>query len=151
MDNNDLGDEQYNNVFETQIFPRYVNYYFAIMAVSCYQCEYLLHILYEQFLLADGPIEWLIYGLPKVDKKVKRISELNEKLAYKPLSIKHEDIKFLQKKGETQNENWTINEILKASLILITYQDRPVYHAHYLAQTVAVQQPLAQVVKLAIS
>jgi hypothetical protein len=46
-------------------------------------------------LLADGPIEWLIYGLPKVDKKIKRISELNEKLAYKPLSIKHEDFKFL--------------------------------------------------------
>jgi hypothetical protein len=46
-------------------------------------------------LLAGGPIDWLIYGLPKVDKKIKRISELNEKLAYKPLSIKHEDFKFL--------------------------------------------------------
>ena len=52
-------------------------------------------------MLAGGPIDWIIYGLPKVDKKIKRISELNEKLAYKPYSIIHDDIKFLQKKGDT--------------------------------------------------
>ena len=72
-------------------------------------------------LKSEKRVKILILSNLSPEKKVKRISELNEKLAYKPLSIKHEDIKFLQKKGETQNENWTINEILKASLILITY------------------------------
>ena len=72
---------------ENGIFPKYVNYYLGIMAVSCYQCEYLLYILHEQFLLAGGPLEWLVYGLDKVDAKYQRIAELNEMLAYKPWSI----------------------------------------------------------------
>jgi len=42
MDNNDLGEEQYMNQAENDIFPKHINYYLAIMAVSCYQNEYLL-------------------------------------------------------------------------------------------------------------
>lgn len=47
MDNNEFGEEMFMNQFEIDIFPKYVNYYLGIMAVSCYQCEYLLHILQE--------------------------------------------------------------------------------------------------------
>jgi len=36
MDNNDGGDEDQMNHSENDIFPKYVNYYLAIMAVSCY-------------------------------------------------------------------------------------------------------------------
>ena len=46
MDNNDgqaIGEDHSEN----EIFPRYYNYYLAIMAVSCYQNEYLLYILQE--------------------------------------------------------------------------------------------------------
>lgn len=45
MDNNEFGEVEFMNQFEIDIFPKYVNYYLAIMAVSCYQCEYLLQIL----------------------------------------------------------------------------------------------------------
>ena len=47
MDNNDFGEAEFMNQFENEIFPKYVNYYLAIMAVSCYRCEYLLLILQE--------------------------------------------------------------------------------------------------------
>ena len=50
-------------------------------------------------MLAGGPLDWLIYGLDKVDSKLKRISSLNEKLAYKPWVIKKEDFQFLIKDG----------------------------------------------------
>ena len=47
MHNNDAGPESNNSSQETTVFPKHVNYYLAIMAVSCYQCEYLLCILQE--------------------------------------------------------------------------------------------------------
>jgi len=47
MDNNEFGDQEYNNQYEIEVFPKYVNYYLAIMAVSCYQNEYLLILLQE--------------------------------------------------------------------------------------------------------
>lgn len=78
MDNNDGGEEELQNQSENDIFPKHLNYYLAIMAVSCYRCEYLLCILQEQFLLAGGPLEWLIFGLRKVDHKLRRIAALNE-------------------------------------------------------------------------
>ena len=70
MDNNEAGLERNNSQQETTVFPKYVNYYLAIMAVSCYQCEYLLCILQEQFILNEGPIEWLVQGLTAVDPKI---------------------------------------------------------------------------------
>jgi len=80
------------NESESSIFSSYVNYYIAIMAVSCYKCEYLLYILQEQFLLNGGPLEWLIFGLEKVDPKIRRLGEVNEILAFKPWSINQEHI-----------------------------------------------------------
>lgn len=47
MDNNQGGNEELCHEGETDIFPAYVNYYIAIMAVSCYQCDYLLVLLQE--------------------------------------------------------------------------------------------------------
>ena len=47
MDNNDGGKDEFNNRSEKDIFPKYINYYLAIMAVSLYNCEYLLQILQE--------------------------------------------------------------------------------------------------------
>jgi hypothetical protein len=39
--------DELHNESENAIFPKYVNYYLAIMAVSCYKQEYLLYILQE--------------------------------------------------------------------------------------------------------
>lgn len=54
------------------------------MAVSCYDCDYLLKILEEQFMLSGGNIEWLQRGLEAVDPKLRGIARLNELLAHKP-------------------------------------------------------------------
>jgi|TARA_B110000285_G_C15127523_1_gene621263 hypothetical protein len=72
-------------------------------------------------LLAGGPIEWLLFGLEKVDPKLKRIAEFNEILAYKPWSITKDTLHFLIKEGTNSSENWTIHEVLKASIILSNY------------------------------
>jgi sestrin 2 len=65
------------------------------MAVSCYDCEYLLKIQEEQFLLCGGEISWLTEGLQKVDPKLQRISELNEMMAYRPWIISPVHIEYL--------------------------------------------------------
>lgn len=52
------------------VLPIAWKYYIAIMAVSCYDCEYLLKILEEQFILNNGNVEWLTSGLSQVDKKL---------------------------------------------------------------------------------
>ena len=121
MDNNDGGEEALHNQSENDIFPKHINYYLAIMAVSLYQNEYLLCILQEQFLLAGGPLEWLIFGLKKVDSKLQRIAEFNEQLAFKPWQLTKEHFTNLIKGGENHNDNWTVHEVLKASIILSSY------------------------------
>lgn len=54
------------------------------MAVSCYECEYLLKLLEEQFLLYGGDVQWLRCGLKIVDKKLQMLCELNEMMAFRP-------------------------------------------------------------------
>ena len=46
---------------------------------------------------------------------------MNEILAYKPWSINEGHLRYLIKEGANQNENWTIHEVLKASIVLSTY------------------------------
>ena len=52
------------------------------MAVSCYNCEYLLKILEEQFVLSGGNFDWITHGLKAVDYRVAKFADLNEILAY---------------------------------------------------------------------
>ena len=92
MDNNDLGEAEFMDQTENDIYPKHVNYYLAIMAVSCYRCEYLLILLMEQFILAGGPLEWLLLGLEAVDPKIARLARLNEKMAFRPWAITMDDI-----------------------------------------------------------
>jgi sestrin 2 len=77
------------------VLPITWKYYLSIMAVSCYDCEYLLKIQEEQFLLCGGEISWLTEGLQKVDPKLQRISELNEMMAYRPWIISPVHIEYL--------------------------------------------------------
>lgn len=57
------------------------------MAVSCYDCEYLLKILEEQFLLYGGNVSWLTEGLKAIDPKLARLGDFNELLAFRPWSL----------------------------------------------------------------
>lgn len=69
------------------ILPVAYRYYLSIMAVSCYNCDYLLKIQEEQFLINGGDSEWLRLGLKFVDPKLRHIATLNEMLAHKPWII----------------------------------------------------------------
>lgn len=71
--------------------------------------------------MSGGPLEWLLFGLKKVDPKIARIAELNEIMAFQPWLITKEHFLNLIKGSENHNLNWTIHEVLKASVILLTY------------------------------
>ena len=84
--------QSHTNLVEKQdSLPVTTKLYLGIMAVSCYNCEYLLNILEEQFVLNGGDYEWIIGGLKVCDPKVAMFAELNELLAFLPfkLSVEH--------------------------------------------------------------
>jgi hypothetical protein len=56
--------------------------YLGIMAVSCFNCDYLINILEENFLMNGGNSDWITQGLKAVDPRVTRFAEINEILAY---------------------------------------------------------------------
>ena len=66
--------------------------YLGIMAVSCFNCEYMLNILEEQFVLNGGNLEWITGGLKKVDPRLAKFSEINEILAFKPWQLQSKHI-----------------------------------------------------------
>ena len=56
--------------------------YLAIMAVSCFNCVYLINILEEQFVLSGGDLKWITQGLEACPIRVAKFAELNEILAF---------------------------------------------------------------------
>ena len=72
-------------------------------------------------MLQGGPLEWLIFGLSKVDPKLKRIAELNEIMAFQPWTVRSGHMHSLLKGGSNQSENWTFHELVKGCYILFTY------------------------------
>ena len=103
------------------VLPLSWKFYIAIMAVSCYDCEYLIKILEDQFLLVNGDIDWLTQGLKSVDPKLQRISKLNEIMAYQAWRLNENHIKELVKGEEDGTLNWTVHQVLKAGVILAYY------------------------------
>ena len=79
------------------------------MAVSCYECEYLLKLLEEQFLLYGGDVEWLTCGMKVVDKKLLMIAELNEIMAFRPWILNSMHI-------ESLTQSATIDKKLKCAI-----------------------------------
>ena len=92
------------------ILPITWKYYLSIMAVSCYECEYLLKILEEQFLLYGGDIDWLNNGLKKVEGKLQKIGEINEIMAFKPWILSVQHIEGLIKSEDKYR--WSVPEVL---------------------------------------
>ena len=97
---------------QQDILPITWKYYISIMAVSCYECEYLLKIQEEQFLLNGGDVQWLTEGLKRVDKKLRRLAELNEILAFKPWLLSSSHLESLFKSCTDAHSNWSIPETL---------------------------------------
>ncbi|CDW89406.1 p53 regulated pa26 nuclear protein [Stylonychia lemnae] len=102
------------------ILPVTHRYYLSIMAVSCYNCEYLLKIQEEQFILNGGDIKWLQKGLKAVDPKLVHIAPLNEMLAHKPWAVDSYQLEFLLN-IQKPNEKWNFVQIVHATLILVHY------------------------------
>jgi len=101
---------------EDEILPPAWKYYIAIQAVSCYECEYLLKILEEQYLLNGGRMDWITEGLKKVDPKLQKLAELNEILAFKPWTLSGTNLEKLIK-----GSNWSLPEVIVAGIILADY------------------------------
>lgn len=93
--------------------------FLAIMAVSCYKCDYLLGILEEQFVQQGGNLEWLADGLQKVGN-LSKFAEINEVLAFKPwiLSVKH--VERLLEKDES-GFSWSLEQVCLAVCIMSSY------------------------------
>jgi PA26 p53-induced protein (sestrin) len=102
------------------VLPVTHRYYLAIMAVSCYNCDYLLKILEEQFILHDGDPKWLHFGLKVADPKLRLIAVLNETLAHKPWIVNAKHIHNLFDNSKA-TEKWNVPELIHAGLILVTY------------------------------
>lgn len=81
--------------------------YLAIMAVSAYECEYLLKILEEQFVLQGGNLEWITCGLKKVEPRLAKFAEINEILAYKPWALTSNHLEKLLK-SDDNGAAWNI-------------------------------------------
>lgn len=73
-------------------------------------------------MLWGGDINWLTGGLKCCDKKLQRISELNELMAFRPWELGVNEIENLTKSTENDFRlNWSIHEILQAGAILAYY------------------------------
>ena len=104
------------------LLPVRWKYYISIMAVSCYECEYLLKILEEQFLLYGGDVSWLTEGLKAIDPKLARLGDLNELLAFRPWSLNTSGIiDSLTSSDSESSVRWSIPEILHAGAIFAHY------------------------------
>jgi hypothetical protein len=89
------------------------------MAVSCYECDYLLRCLEEQYLLSGGEVSWLLEGLTAVDPKLRALGPLNEVLCYKPWALTTEMLE-----GVLNSEpalKWSVQELFHAGAILSHY------------------------------
>ncbi len=94
--------------------------YLGIMAVSCFNCEYMLNILEEQFVLNGGNLEWITGGLKKVDPRLAKFAEINEILAFKPWQLQSKHIQNLLKKDEN-GLSWNFQQVLMGCIVLIHY------------------------------
>ena len=94
--------------------------YLGIMAVSCFNCEYMLNILEEQFVLNGGNLEWITGGLKKVDPRLTKFAEINEILAFKPWQLQSKHIQNLLKKDDN-GLSWNFQQVLMGCIVLIHY------------------------------
>jgi hypothetical protein len=94
--------------------------YLGMMAASCYNCEYLLNIIEEQFVLQGGNLQWITHGLKKTDPRAARFAQINEILAYKPWMLSGKHIEQLLAKDE-QGHSLNFQQVLTGCIVLSHY------------------------------
>lgn len=97
----------------------HIKLYLGIMAVSCFNCSYLLNILEEQFVLNGGEIEWITQGIKAVEPRVAKFAEINEILAYKPWALSSKHVEQLLKSDDLPG--WSLQSILTACSVMSHY------------------------------
>lgn len=90
------------------------------MAVSCYQCDYLLNLLEEQFVLEGGDLNAITEGLSRVDPGLARFSELNEIMAFRPWAITFNHLQRILEPTET-GPGWSVQQLVKGAMVLSHY------------------------------
>lgn len=97
-----------------------IKYYLGIMAVSCFNCNYLIEILQERFVLEGGNLDWITHGLKAVDPQVAKFAEINEILAFQPWKLlpKHCEVLFSK---DADGRRWSQRQVLTAIVILSHY------------------------------
>ena len=91
--------------------------YLGIMAASCYESEYLINILEEQFVLQGGDLQWITEGLKKVEPRLAKFAEINEIMAFRPWGVKPYHLEKLLKRDE-DGHGWNVQQVLVGACVL---------------------------------
>jgi hypothetical protein len=92
--------------------------YLAIMAASRHQCDYLIALQENEFILAGGDASWL-KGIAHAPKKLQSLCELNALLAHQPWLITRNHISALT--AGAGADSWSVAELVHALVILSTF------------------------------
>ena len=85
---------KYHQIYQTMMLgdgPLSIpwRFYIAIMAISCYGCDYFLNRLMTHYIKTGGDIKWLECGLKACPKKLQRLYEINNLLAFSPWKLRN--------------------------------------------------------------
>lgn len=106
---------------ESDVLSRDQKLYLAIMAVSCYQCDYLLNILEEQFILEGGELTWITEGLSKVEPRLARFSELSEIMAFRPWTLSTTHLQRVLHGDDSTCQQLSVAQLVKGAIVLAHY------------------------------
>jgi len=118
----------YNSIVRHQSGPLHVRWrlYIGMMAASQHKCQYVVSKLTDEFILAGGNIDWL-QGLEHAPVKIRNLATLNTILAHQPWRLKASHIGALARGAPNPHDNWKINEIVHAIVILSTFHSLSSY------------------------
>ena len=94
--------------------------YLAIMAVSCYQCDYLLNLLEEQFVLEGGDLNWITEGLSAVEPSLARFRALNEIMAFRPWALEDNHQQRVLDPTDA-GPGWSVQQLVKGVMVISHY------------------------------
>lgn len=93
--------------------PYDYRHYIAIMASGRHQCNYLIALQKQEFLLQGGAHTWL-KGLDYIPQKLRNLYDINKILAHQPWLLNKSHIEKLTK----GKDSWSLAEVVHAIVIL---------------------------------
>ncbi|XP_074034358.1 sestrin isoform X2 [Leptinotarsa decemlineata] len=93
--------------------PYDYRHFIAIMAAGRHQCNYLISLQKQEFLLQGGEPNWL-KGLKYIPQKLRNLNDINKILAHRPWLLCRSHIEKLTK----GKDSWSLAEVVHAIVIL---------------------------------